>query len=442
VALPEPERAATRSLFGRLVALSSSYSLVGSPQPWELVATVPAIERVDAIALRDRLASAGVIDLYNATGVAPLGYAQPRELQVALTRPEPAVYFGDVVAALDLRFLLWRDPLSSQAWRWNGANADALLRGSALAEAQAWVAGSVDQLTLKEREFIDASTLAHESEIEQKRLREDRERSAGEAHERERREAAEALAAAQGERLKVEEEAARNALQTAARLRRGRLWLLALLGGAFVMAGVALFQAGQARSSAALAQEEEFKARAEAQSADAAARRTGQLLEATKAALESTEQARRAVEASLAARSDDARRLANDQLRTVDNKLIVAQAGIAKVQDSCPVGRRLYLHIAQESDRAAARAMVPLLEKSGFIVPGIELVKEAPRGGDVRYFRRGEEANARAAASVLRDFGVRSIQVRFVEGFETSAKVRPCHYEAWLGDDALPKSKG
>ena len=40
------------------------------------------------------------------------------------------------------------------------ASFDALLRGSALVEAQHWLAGSVDQLTRHEHEFIDASTAA------------------------------------------------------------------------------------------------------------------------------------------------------------------------------------------------------------------------------------------------------------------------------------------
>lgn len=452
--LSQPERAAARSLFGRLVALSSTYTLTGSPQPWEALATVPAIERIDCVALRDRLASAGLIDLYKGKAADALSDASARELQVALTRPDPTVHYSDAVAALDLRFLLWRDPLARHALRWNGANADALLRGASLAEAQQWLAENGDQLTRKERKFIEASTAAHEAGIEQQRTRENNERAAREARERERREAAEALAAEQGERLKVEEARGREARAYVARLKRGRRWLLSLLAGMVAMSAVAIFQTLQEKQARqqekeALQQEKQARAaseisaqraRAEAQSADAAARRTEQLLGATNAALESTEQARDAVEASLAARSNQARRQANDDLRAVDSKLLMAQAGIAKVQDTCPIGRRLYLHIARESDRAATRAMVPRLEKAGFIVPGIELVKNTPRASDVRYFHREDEAAARKAADVLADSGLRGVQTRFVEGFEASEKIRPRHYEAWLSLDALPRS--
>ncbi|MEO5880789.1 MAG: TIR domain-containing protein [Caldimonas sp.] len=447
--LHPPELAATRVLFSRLVSLSSTYSVVACPQAWETIVTVPAIERVDAVALRDRLASAGLIDLYSDPAIEPLRDAPARELQVALTRPDGSAYLNDAGAPLDLRFLLWRDPLASQAWRWDGFNRDALLRGSELSEAQHWLAESVDLLTRREREFIDASTTARDAEQHEQDAREDAERARREGRERERREAAEALAAEQGERLKVEEEAARKAQAYAARLKRGGRWLVGLLAGSVLMSALALFQTvretkarAEAVESAQAAQTEALKANAEAESKDAAAKRASDALKGTQAALDITEQARRAVEASLAARNDQERRQANEQLRSVDSKLVVAQAGIAKVQESCPVGRRLYLHIAQESDRAAARATVPVLQKQGFIVPGIELVKEAPRISDVRYFRREDEAAAGIAARALQNVGLRTIQPKFIGGYETSAELRPCHYEAWFSADALPKSKG
>ena len=432
-ALAPVELAATRILFSRLVALSSTYAVVTSPQPWATVAGVPAIERIDAVALRDRLAGVGLIDLYNADAVDPQNDAPARELQVALTRPDVSVYLSDDGGTLDLRFLLWRDPLSSLAWRWNGSNADALLRGSALAEAQHWLADRVDQLTRKECEFINASTTAQESEVEQRRSREDRERAAREAHERERREAAETLATEQGERLKLE-------VQTAARLRRGRRWLVGLLVGSMLMSAFAAFQTVQEKASARLAQTEAQSARAYAQSAEVSAQRVTQALEASKEALESAVDARRAAQAALAARSELARSQAKQQLVEANDKIRMAQAGITNVQKACPVGRRLYLHIAQESDRDAARALVPLLETEGFIVPSID-VKQTPQTSDVRYFRPDEEAVALSAARVLQAAGVRKIKPKFLPGYEQSTSIRPCHYEAWIAADALAKYK-
>ena len=176
-ALSPAESGAVRVFFSRLVALSSTYAIVTSPQPWDSLSSVPAIERVDAVALRDRLAGAGLIDLYNTNAVGPQNDAPPRELQVALTRPDVSVYLSEGGSTPDLRFLLWRDPLSSLAARWDSSNADAMLRGSALAEAQHWLADRVDQLTRKEREFIDASAAAQQSEAKQRRTREDNDRA-------------------------------------------------------------------------------------------------------------------------------------------------------------------------------------------------------------------------------------------------------------------------
>jgi hypothetical protein len=80
---------------------------------------------------------------------------------------------------------------------------------------------------------------------------------------------------------------------------------------------------------------------------------------------------------------------------------------------------------------------VPALETQGFIVPGIELVKAGPRASVVRYFRSNDLPGARDAVQLLQKLGVRDIQARFVEAADNAA-IRPCHYEAWFTDEALP----
>lgn len=444
--LSPDERAAARVFFSRLVAMSSRYELVLSPQPWAWVASVPAIEQVGAIALRDRLAGAGVIDLYHGRAIDP---QQPDpsapELQVALTRPDPRVYFSDDAEPLDMRFLLWREPLCGQVRRWAGENADALLRGTSLAEAQYWLADHADQMTRRERDFIEASTEARDHELLEQEAREEEARRQREARERERLVAAEALAAERGERLKIEEEAARLAGEAAARLRRGRRWLVGMLCGAVLAAAVAGLQTIQemaARDEAdratALAQAEAQRAHAERLSADAAARQASQALAASKNALDSAEQQRRAYEAALRASTEAERRLASVQVTEAGSKLTQARASVASVQSACPVGRRLYLHIVQEADRGAARALVPVLEKQGFIVPGIELVRVGPRVSVVRYFRADEQPAANEAALLLQKLGVRDVQVRFIANADNTS-MRPCHYEAWFSGEALPR---
>lgn len=428
-ALSTDERSAAQVFFSRLVTVSSRFELIHAPQSWASIATVPAIVRVDAVALRDRLARAGVVDLY----LQRAPDAGASELQVALTRPDPRGRFADD-EPLDMRFLLWRDALCGQVRRWNGDNADALLRGSALAEAQHWLAGRADLLTRRERDFIEASTRAHEQELRDQ-----------EAREHERLAAAEALAAERGERLKVEEEAARLAGAAAERLRRGRRWLIGLLCGAVAaaaLAGLQTIQEMAARDEAdrakALALAEAQRARAEQQSADAAVRQASQALSLSKELIDSANQQRLAYEAWLHSRNELDRVKASAGVSVAQNRLEEAQASIASVQKACPAGRRLYLHIVQENDRAPARSLVPALEAQGFIVPGIELVRVGPRASVVRYFRAGDQAGAREAAQALQKLGVRDIQARFVDAAD-NASIRPCHYEAWFTDQALPR---
>jgi hypothetical protein len=419
--LSPQERRAARVLFGRLVALSTSYAVVPAPQPWRIVSTLNALQSIDAIALRDRLARGGVIDMFRGEAL-EFGKGSA-ETMIGLTRPNPAPYQELDGGKADLRFMLWRDPTYARAVRWKADDPDALLRGSALAEARDWLATRQDELTGWEREFIQASERANEDALAREREREAAEQATREERERERRQAAEALAAEQGERLKVEQAAS-------ARLKRGRAWLQGLFAVSTALAVVAIMLFVQAQGSAKLAQ-------AEQRSAELARERAESALASFQSVLDSANAARIAAENALQAQTAQARQAATVQLAATRATIAQAQTNVSNLEKGCPVGQRFYLHIASEHDREPARALIPEFEERGFIVPGIQLVRDAPRASAVRYFRREEEKAAFDAAALLENLGIRQIKPAYIAGYENSKDIRPCHYEVWFTADAF-----
>ncbi|MET0657409.1 MAG: TIR domain-containing protein [Steroidobacteraceae bacterium] len=438
------ERAAACVLFGRLVGLSTSYAIVPAPQPWRIVSTLPALAEVDAVALRDRLARSGVIDLFRAEAL-EFGKGSS-ETMIALTRPNPSPYLELDGAQPDMRFLLWRDPTYAQAVRWK-AGADTLLRGSALVEAEECLTIHERELTEWERAFITVSREAREQELARERQRQAAELAVREERERERREAAERLAAEQGVRLKLEQ-------ASSARLRRGRLWLLGLLVVSAVLAAAASTMFMQARESAASARKSERlardeaqragaeaqKARAEKQSTDILLANTIQARDSLQVALASANQARIATENALKTQTAQSREYAETQLATAEQNIDKAQTSVANLGRGCPVGQRFYLHVANEYDRDSARRLIPVLEKEGFIVPGIEVVPRASSLSEVRFFKKEEEPTALKVAMILEKLGVRRVKPVFTPAYEKSKNVRPCHYEVWFSADAFARA--
>jgi RecA/RadA recombinase len=445
--LPAPRRAAAQALFARLVMLSRFDELVGAPQPWAALASIPLIAHAGALGLRDRLAAAALIDLARVEGA---GDGPDDAVQVALARPDPGVYFADDAQALDMRLLLWLPTLGTLVRHWRLAGAeDTLLRGSALAEAQGWRESCVELLTAPETAYIDASVAAEARRADEAQRRR-------EARERERLAAAEALAAEQAARARTEAGSAERARQDAARLRRGRKRLVAMLA----IAGVATAAAGwqtlnerEARRQAqdalaaeaqarAYAQEQAQRAEAEKQSAIDGAAALEASLQAQTALVASALAARQAAEAALAAHDSNTRTQAARQLQSAEDQFRAATAKASDAQRDCPFGRRIYLHIGNEAERDAARGLIPLLERQGFIVPGVERVAQVPRASELRYFRDEvvERRGAELAASALSEATRRPVPARRVAGVDTSG-LRPCHYEAWFAAGTLARSE-
>jgi hypothetical protein len=120
------------------------------------------------------------------------------------------------------------------------------------------------------------------------------------------------------------------------------------------------------------------------------------------------------------------------------NQTLVTQANIAA--PSAQTKPRVYIQIADESQRPAARELKSRLEGSpvgtaNVIVPGIELVKASSSRSVVRCFRADECANeAGRLADVVN--GLLSYPEVVVEDFSkrygSRTGIRPRHYELWF----------
>lgn len=128
---------------------------------------------------------------------------------------------------------------------------------------------------------------------------------------------------------------------------------------------------------------------------------------------------------------------------SITNPQLVRQA-IKEVIDSSPkaaeVLPRIYVHIKDESQRARARQVVSKLQENKFIVPGIENVGEKASSNTVlKYFHKNDEetADAKKIIELLQSEKI-AANAQYIPGSENSNKIRPRHYELWLGADFSP----
>jgi hypothetical protein len=100
------------------------------------------------------------------------------------------------------------------------------------------------------------------------------------------------------------------------------------------------------------------------------------------------------------------------------------------------IAARIYIQIGDEDQRARATEVVRLLQKRGYIVPGIENVgskAKIPARSQLRYYQTDSvaEADIKDIVSTLRGIGI-DIQT---PAPITSSNVRSRHYELWFGKD-------
>jgi hypothetical protein len=98
---------------------------------------------------------------------------------------------------------------------------------------------------------------------------------------------------------------------------------------------------------------------------------------------------------------------------------------------STEVPPRVYIHIANESQRGIATTARSAIRSAGQVVPGIENVGTGPNQTELRYFVQSEKALAETIAAELKAAGVDAPAI-FADGFDTS-KIRPRHFELWFG---------
>lgn len=156
----------------------------------------------------------------------------------------------------------------------------------------------------------------------------------------------------------------------------------------------------------------------------------------------------------------NARRIAVEELTTRYEKLndLVAEiekanpavvASAEKVTDEKnaqenPGARKarplVFLHIADESQRKRATEIGKKLQAQGYVVPGVENVRErAPKmGTQLRFFRRNDEgaADINGIMAVLKGENIEAQPVTLSLKYAGSATAR--QYEIWFGADLKP----
>lgn len=101
---------------------------------------------------------------------------------------------------------------------------------------------------------------------------------------------------------------------------------------------------------------------------------------------------------------------------------------------SIEITPRVYIHIADSSQRAIAEKAQQAVRDAGQLAPGIENVgAKAPSSTQLRYFLEDEGELAAEIEAELAAAGVDARPV-LIPGFE-NANIRPHHFELWFGPD-------
>lgn len=390
---------ATRALFKNLVRFDGQLALSAQPLEWEILASIPAIAHADAESLRDRLASARLIDFWRAEDP----QAGRELLWCALAQPVPGSRI-EAWARVDVEFLLWRQRLRVFVDR------DSLIAAAELDAAEGWAKSHADQLSRAEKALIDKSVATRDalSRAEQKR-------------ERER-----------------------------ARLLQQRV---RLLGGGIVVTLVLLAVAGWLYADVRRQADE---LRAQHVLLQAQVRDFNQQLSVSAAQRAEREK----LAADLADLQEKLRRL-NEEVNVstgVPEFVREANAAVQRQAQDLPTAAarpmpkpgnepsvRVYIQIADESQRAAARALQWRIEQlrlgdMDVVVPGIERVKSSVSRSVLRCFdsKECQQQGGFLLAGIGRE--LRNTRLSLEDLSTRYGKldtVRPLHFELWLAPGAL-----
>ncbi len=134
------------------------------------------------------------------------------------------------------------------------------------------------------------------------------------------------------------------------------------------------------------------------------------------------------------------------QKASVDDSHRVEQA-VSALAANLPPGTKLtprvYLHIADESQRSIAQAFKQVLVRNGYLVPGIQNVAGKgyiPDTLEVRYFAEDSKTVAEELLRIIKENGAKDGRVSFVIPSSTDLKVSSdikSHFEVWAGKKSI-----
>jgi septal ring factor EnvC (AmiA/AmiB activator) len=110
------------------------------------------------------------------------------------------------------------------------------------------------------------------------------------------------------------------------------------------------------------------------------------------------------------------------------------ERSIAQISDVEQLPARIYMQIAREDQRRRAAAIARALQAEGYIVPGIENVRDkAPDNSQLRYCGDGKNL-PEDLDSIIKALERISVSVTR-QPLARCGNVRPRHYEIWLGEN-------
>ncbi|HJQ27029.1 MAG TPA: hypothetical protein VKA60_24285 [Blastocatellia bacterium] len=135
----------------------------------------------------------------------------------------------------------------------------------------------------------------------------------------------------------------------------------------------------------------------------------------------------------------------DEQKKLFEQEAERSTRSLKKVIESSPqtsqLPPRVYLQINDESQREKANQVAELLQKQGFIVPGVENVSRksiTTTKTDVRFYTDNPEGagDLSKIKAALKQVEITPLERPLGNtGANASTKVRPRHYEVWFGKD-------
>jgi hypothetical protein len=129
-----------------------------------------------------------------------------------------------------------------------------------------------------------------------------------------------------------------------------------------------------------------------------------------------------------------ARRATDQQLwqqSIYSNALVGKKALEDEIKRAVQDRRAVYLQYADPQQRRAVEALRPHLGTAGWAASGSERVQSAPNNAQIRYFRKGDEGEARSLAALFKRWGWGVLRPELMKG-EGGQWAQTSQFEVWL----------